>query len=127
MDTANLILRELHEAVIEREQRELTIVGTIFAAASVASLVLAAVTLFFTQTQWEVTSGRIATVLLIGKLALVTYLITLPWALLVVARKWAPHVLQVVGDVADEESASGRSRVRRRPRGSRIFRPTRPR
>lgn len=96
LDTANVILRELYQDRAEVEQHQLTRVGAIFAGASVASLFIAAITLFFTQTHWEAQDQRVAIILLLVKALLVLYLVALPTLLLALIPRWGRRIRHAV-------------------------------
>jgi len=100
LDTASVILRELYQDRAETEQRELTRIGTIFAGASLASLFIAAVTLFFTQTQWEAQDQRLALIMLTVKMLLVIYLVALPALLLALIPRWGRRIHRAVESMA---------------------------
>jgi hypothetical protein len=101
LDTVNVILRELYQEKAEVVQRALTRVGTIFAAASLASLFIAAVTLFFTQTQWEAENQSIARALLFIKIVLVLYLMALPAVLLSFIPRWDRRIRRAIDKITD--------------------------
>lgn len=101
LNTVNVILRELYQENAEMEQRALTRVGTIFAAASLASLFIAAVTLFFTQTQWEAENQSIARVLLFVKIVLVLYLMALPAVLLSFIPRWGRRIRRAIDKITN--------------------------
>jgi hypothetical protein len=101
LDTVNVILREFYQEKAEVEQRALTRVGTIFAAASLASLFIAAVTLFFTQTQWEAGNQSIAKALLFVKIVLVLYLMALPAVLLSFIPRWDRRIRRAINKITN--------------------------
>ncbi|MBI4013077.1 MAG: hypothetical protein HY359_12245 [Candidatus Rokubacteria bacterium] len=96
IDAVNVILREIHQDATEREQRDLTHLGAIFAAASLAGLFVAAVTLLFTETHWEAQDSTVAWRLLVVKVLIATYLVALPATLLWIIRFWIPRIVRAL-------------------------------
>ncbi|MBI1894104.1 MAG: hypothetical protein HYS14_08350 [Candidatus Rokubacteria bacterium] len=92
VDTSRAALKAKIDAVnvilSESEQRDLTYLSTIFAAAGLAGVFVAAVTLLFTQTQWEVQDPTLARALLALKIMVASYLLVLPVPLLWLASRW---------------------------------------
>jgi hypothetical protein len=103
IDAVNVILGEIHQNHSELEQRELTRLGTIFAAASLSGLFVAAVTLFFTETHWEANRPWVALLFFLAKIAVVAYLVTLPWLLLWFIPKWDPRIRQAVSHMPNNQ------------------------
>jgi len=96
IEAVNVILREIHQDNTEREQSDLTQLGTIFAAASLAGLFVAAVTLLFTETHWEAQDSAVAWRLLVVKVLIATYLVALPATLLWFIRFWIPRIVRAL-------------------------------